>query len=310
MRLLNTFAGHDNNKVLFIIGAIHGNEPAGVIAWKRFMKIFGKSKFQLNGLVVAFIGNDEAYKKNVRFIAEDMNRLFASENVWILGNNKKLHAEEKAVYKISESIKQILTARAKELNTSCEAILLDIHTTSAQSIPFCVVTSDFASNFWTDTLGVPVIHGLDKKMGSNSLISFFNPENLGLKTHALIVEAGQHASADAVDFAYQCIIKTMRVFDLMNEETASKFLFRAENMDSAHQTSDSETPAALELIYRHALKPEDIFEMQPNFKNFDRVTTQTLLAHQNGKPIYSPLDAYLLMPLYQKQGNDGFFLVK
>ncbi len=310
MRLLNAFTASDNNKVLFILSAIHGNEPAGVLAWKRFMKVSRKVKFQLNGLVVAYIGNNEAYKKNVRFINEDMNRLFASENIWALDDKKKLHAEEKAVFKIVGSIKQILIARAMELNTPCEGILLDIHTTSAQSAPFCVVTSDFASDFWTGTLGVPVIHGLDKKMGSNSLISFFNPENLVIKTHALIVEAGQHASTDAVDFAYQCIIKTMLVFDLMNEETASNFLSSSENLESAHQTSDSEIPASLELVYRHALKPQDIFEMQPNFKNFDRVTTQTLLAHQNGKPIYSPLNAYLLMPLYQKQGSDGFFLVK
>jgi succinylglutamate desuccinylase len=49
--------------------------------------------------------------------------------------------------------------------------------------------------------------------------------------------------------------------------------------------------------------------MQPGYKNFQPIKKGELLAQQNGKPIYSEWDAYIFMPLYQKQGNDGFFVV-
>jgi len=310
MRFLNAFGGSEGNKVLIVLGAVHGNEGAGVLAWKRFMKVQRRSKFYLNGLVVAFIGNNEAYKKKVRFIDEDMNRLWNSKKVGALNDKKIKNTEEKAVSQLLRYVQMYLISREMEIGTRTQCILLDIHTTSAESAPFCAITSDFNSTFWTDALGVPVIHGLEKNLGSNSTISFFNSKNFVTKTDAILLEVGQHSSAQAVDFAYQSIIKTLRVFDMIDDETAQFFLSSGENMQATHSITDSELPASMQVVYRHALKQGDIFEMQPNFKSFDRVTTQTLLAQQNGRPIYAPLDAYLLMPLYQKQGDDGFFLVK
>ncbi len=317
MQLLNALAASDSNKILIIVSAMHGNEPAGVLAWKRFIKAQRKTKFALNGMVMAYIGNNEAYKKKVRYVDTDMNRLWKSESVWALQEKKNKNTEEKAVLKLLRSMQIAYISRGLDLKQQWELILLDIHTTSVESVPFCVVTSGFKSDFWTRAIGAPVIHGLDKSLGGTSLLSFFTPENFVSPTHGLLLEAGQHTSEQAIDFAYSSIVKTLGVFGMIDDKTAKFFLESAEKLQSAHQAPASEIqpdkqpiPSSLEIIYRHFLQPSDIFEMLPSFKNFDKVTTQTLLAHHNGRPIFAPLDAYLFMPLYQKQGDDGFFLVK
>ena len=65
-----------------------------------------------------------------------------------------------------------------------------------------------------------------------------------------------------------------------------------------------------EIIHRHAIEEGDNFVMEPNFKNFQFVPKNTLLATDKNGEVRNKEDAHLLMPLYQKQGEDGFFLVK
>ena len=65
-----------------------------------------------------------------------------------------------------------------------------------------------------------------------------------------------------------------------------------------------------EILYRHGLEDSDVFEMQPGYENFQKIEKGELLAKQNGKEVLSEWDAYIFMPLYQSQGNDGFFVVQ
>jgi hypothetical protein len=50
------------------------------------------------------------------------------------------------------------------------------------------------------------------------------------------------------------------------------------------------------------------FRMEPGFANIQRVAAGTLLAREAGAEIRAPEDGLLLLPLYQPQGDDGFFL--
>jgi succinylglutamate desuccinylase len=67
----------------------------------------------------------------------------------------------------------------------------------------------------------------------------------------------------------------------------------------------------LEILHRHAVEPGDGFRMEPSFVNFQSVAHGELLARAgaNGEErIEAPRDGVLIMPLYQGQGQDGFFL--
>ena len=50
--------------------------------------------------------------------------------------------------------------------------------------------------------------------------------------------------------------------------------------------------------------------MEPGFVNFQAIEKGELLAYQNGQPVKSEWDAFIFMPLYQSQGNDGFFVIQ
>jgi succinylglutamate desuccinylase len=68
-------------------------------------------------------------------------------------------------------------------------------------------------------------------------------------------------------------------------------------------------PKLTQFIYKHTLLPNDEFEMLPGFKNFDKIVKGEQLAKDKNGPIYAESDGYILMPLYQKQGEDGFFII-
>jgi len=53
-----------------------------------------------------------------------------------------------------------------------------------------------------------------------------------------------------------------------------------------------------------------MFFMKDGFESFQDIEKGTALATTNGKPIYSDYSATLFMPLYQKTGNDGFFIIR
>ena len=50
--------------------------------------------------------------------------------------------------------------------------------------------------------------------------------------------------------------------------------------------------------------------MVEGYKNFQKVEEGEVLAQDKSGKIVAPEDALVLMPLYQQQGEDGFFLIK
>lgn len=69
-------------------------------------------------------------------------------------------------------------------------------------------------------------------------------------------------------------------------------------------------PERSELVYQHMIQPGDRFRMRPGFRNFQPVKEGEWLATDREGRIVAHCDGYLLMPLYQNQGNDGFFIVR
>jgi succinylglutamate desuccinylase len=47
--------------------------------------------------------------------------------------------------------------------------------------------------------------------------------------------------------------------------------------------------------------------MEPGFRNIERVRRDQLLARHRGVEVRAARDGFVMLPLYQKQGTDGFF---
>jgi len=50
--------------------------------------------------------------------------------------------------------------------------------------------------------------------------------------------------------------------------------------------------------------------MNPDYKNFQPISKGEILASDNDLNVSAPDDGLILMPLYQKRGDDGFFLIR
>jgi hypothetical protein len=72
----------------------------------------------------------------------------------------------------------------------------------------------------------------------------------------------------------------------------------------------AEVPGVLEVVYRHAVVEGDRFRMHPGFRSFQPVASGQVIADDARGPVAVPQDGYLLMPLYQKLGDDGFFVAR
>src|SRR5690606_23908255 len=64
------------------------------------------------------------------------------------------------------------------------------------------------------------------------------------------------------------------------------------------------------IKYRQHIETHETFEMLPGFGNFQPVKANQMLARLDGKPILSAQKGLIFMPLYQKQGADGFFIIE
>ncbi|MBA3986862.1 MAG: succinylglutamate desuccinylase, partial [Flavobacteriales bacterium] len=120
-----------------------------------------------------------------------------------------------------------------------------------------------------------------------------------------VLEAGQHDSVDSAANHEAILWLALQEACGLNLHTLISYPKCVQTL-----TKSNTTWKTFEIAYRHELKKEDTFEMQPGFKNFQKIEKDQLLALQNGKEVRSLWNACIYMPLYQSQGNDGFFVVK
>ena len=68
-------------------------------------------------------------------------------------------------------------------------------------------------------------------------------------------------------------------------------------------------PSSNKIIGKYTIREREKFSMLPGFKSFDKVYKNQPLAYDGDKVVTCPIDARILMPLYQKKGNEGYFLI-
>jgi succinylglutamate desuccinylase len=143
-----------------------------------------------------------------------------------------------------------------------------------------------------------VVLGLEEQI-DGTLLEYIN--NLGAVTMG--VEAGQHDAETSVDH-HEAVI--------WNATVAAGCLRREDVPELEHYQTLLERasggPRVVEVRHRHAIVPEDCFQMESGFKNFQTVTRGQLLATDRTGEIKAEETGLILMPLYQPLGDDGFFL--
>lgn len=291
-RVIGEYTSNKKGPLLFVTAGIHGNEPSGVKALQRVFAELEKTNPEISGTIVGVMGNKKALGLDKRFIEEDLNRTWKKENI---KNKKEETHEQREMHEIISVLEQY----SRQKHT--KRFFLDCHTTSSDSLPYISVQDVNDNVDWAQRFPTYIVKGfsdivygaIDHYMSRSGLTGF-------------VFEAGQHAHKSSVDNHEGLIWLALHEACDLDLSEISCF---PGCVDKFAQDNAPEQKT-FEIIYRHGLEDEDEFTMEPGFKNFQKIEKGELLATQNGKEIKSEWDAYIFMPLYQSQGNDGFFIIQ
>ncbi|MEM0992325.1 MAG: succinylglutamate desuccinylase/aspartoacylase family protein [Bacteroidota bacterium] len=304
-RILGRYIGEEKGPLFIVLGAMHGNELAGVKAVQQVLKMLEleadqNPDFIFSGQFIGLCGNVQAVVAGQRFLEKDLNRQWTVSHVDYVKAQPKnaLRAEDKELRELLDTILSEVQRYQPE-----QLIILDLHTTSADGGIFSIVTDELSSLQIAVQLHAPVITGMLQGLRGTTL-HYFTNHLFNIPTTGLAFESGQHDDPDSVSRAISAIINCMRSIGCVHAFVVE------DRHDEILIEYSRPLPKVTELRYVHRISEKDEFQMQPGYVNFQKVTAGELLAHDKTGAIRAPFDSFVLMPLYQSQGENGFFLVE
>jgi succinylglutamate desuccinylase len=291
-RIIAELRGLAPGPTLIVIGGVHGNEPAGIAAARAAIGTIDRAA--IRGELVALIGNLRAGAAGRRHLGRDLNRLWTEDHV--AAARRLARAGEGGAPELDELVELAAVIDEAIGRARGPVYVLDLHTTSAPSLPFAVVGPTAEHRRFVRAFELPGIIGLEEAL-PGVLTGYYGRR--GCIT--LAIEGGQHAADATADNLAAIVTLAVEaagvVHALPGAAVARGLLARVRG----------ELPPLIEVAVRHPVRPEHAFRMEPGFANLQRTAAGTLLARDRGGEIRAPFDGILLLPLYQPDGDDGFF---
>ncbi len=308
-RIIGTYTGATPGPLVIVLGAMHGNEPAGVRAMEEVFQMLEKEPevnpgFTFQGKLVGLMGNLTAFQRSQRFISQDFNRIWTPANAQRIQQTPvaQLDAEEAQFFEVIDVIQAEIVATGAD-----RLILLDLHTTSADGGIFTIPADQGASLAVAKELHVPVILDLFESI-EGAILRYAVDGHLRvgqqpLHTLGVAFEAGQHDDPMSVSRSISAVINCLRAVGCI----------RLQDVDNRHDALlrlySANLPKVTHLRHVHHIQPEDAFRMRPGYVNFQPIQQGEHLADDINGPVRAPEAGMILMPLYQPKGSDGFFVV-
>jgi len=293
-RIIGDIGNDDNGKLILCLGAVHGNELSGVLALERVFNFINKNGIELKGRFVGLRGNLQAIERGQRYIDKDLNRVWSDRIIQTALQKPYLFAEYLEIKQLFETFQQI------GFSDYQDKVFLDLHTTSAENGTFTLVEVLTDTAYIVDHLHAPIVLGLHKGL-LNTSIPYMHMH--GFKSIGF--EAGKIGTHQAVDNQELTIWQVLYLNGYLDWEQVPDNI---QNYTLLLE-QNSHLPEVLRLDYCHKIRPEDGFKMLPGFKNFDPIKKGQVVAHDVNGEIKANSNGFMLMPLYQEEGNDGFFLI-
>ena len=273
-------------------GGMHGNEPAGVRAICRILATLRQDDVPVAGRLLGLCGNVGALRLGVRYTDRDLNRHWDAPSVAQLRATHGHTAEDVEQLELLHAFDEAV-AQARG-----PVVHLDLHSMSADGVPFIVVCDHPQSVALARQLCLPGIAGLDKAIPATT-IEYFT----ALGHIALAVEGGQHQSPSTEDtlesVAWLLLASVGAIaWSAVPDLAGRRERLRARGLDLP----------AVKVTYRHGISPNDHFRMRPGYRNLQPVHAGEVLAEDDHGPVRAPADGWILLPLYQPVGTDGFFI--
>ncbi|MEQ8925415.1 MAG: succinylglutamate desuccinylase/aspartoacylase family protein [Fulvivirga sp.] len=289
-RQIGKIIGSKPGPTLIFTAGIHGNEPSGVIALEHVFDSLLSLQGEITGTVIGLRGNIRALDLGVRFIDEDLNRIWSHERLQNPAKSNSSEASEQM--ELWQEIQEILTTEKGPY------YFFDLHTTSGKTIPFLTVNDSLLNRRFTKNYPLPIVLGIEEFL-NGPILSYIN--ELGYVAFGF--EAGQHNDHLSTERHIDFIYTTLDITGVLAKNDTGKH--------RASLKALGKNQAMYYEIFAYLPVPfNSNFEMMPGFINFQHLEKGKTLAIMNGDEITSPSRAQIFMPLYQQQGDDGFFLVR
>lgn len=298
-RTIGFLQGSDSGPLLIALAGLHGNEKAGLNALNEIFKRLEKYGGIDRGAFIGLRGNLKALQKGVRYLKEDMNR------IWLPSIIDKIRRTPPQQLKSPErrEIKELLELinRVSRRFEGQKIIVADLHSFSAEGSPF-LITADKEDHIdLCAPLHVPMVFGIEATL-QGAALRYLQDTNC----ISFALEGGQHDHPQTAFNLIASLFVLLVSAGYLDSEVIPNYPMYLEHLEEQNRS----LPGKAELVYQHIIEPADGFRMRPGYHNFQPVEKGEWVAEDNSGPIHAQTDGYMLMPLYQEQGNDGFFIVR
>ena len=295
-RVLGRVRGTRPGPTLLAVAGMHGNEPAGILGLRRVLQALEGREASVCGEFVALAGNRRALLQGRRFLVRDLNRAWTPERFRENQDEASgTSAEDAEQTELQDAVDEVIAGARGPL------FFLDLHTTSGPGKPFSTVMDSLASRRFAQSIPVPLVVGLGELV-EGTLLGHLTDRGIP----GVVFEGGQHTDEDSVETSAAGVWASLSGAGVLQESATPE-------VGRSRKLLLSETlglPPVFELRYRHPVTEGDGFRMRPGYQSFQPVSPGQLLAEDGAGGIEAPERGRLLMPLYQSQGEDGFFLVR
>ncbi len=291
--IIAALVGTATGPTLIAVGSVHGNEPGGVSALSRVAQKLADRTNRLKGRVYFLAGNTRALSAGVRFIDHDLNRSWtptnlSSERAVVMANS----SERSEIRELDAILDGIL------ITAMDEVYVLDLHSTSTGGMPFATVGDTLRNRDFARKFPVAILLGIEEQL-DGTMLEYLN--NAGAVT--LGFEGGQHIGPETVDNHEALVWLGLVNAGILDADDVPELESSKKQLAGSHGRS-----RVFEVRYRHAITEDDQFSMNAGYANFDRIAKGEVLGTDRRGEVTAIEGGLILMPLYQKLGEDGFFI--
>lgn len=296
-RVLGRIRGPRPGPTLLCVGGLHGNETAGVQALLRVLDRLRSREAELSGELVAVVGNEQALAVGRRFVDRDLNRAWTEERLARIRDEGPSDddAEDREQLELLRTIETVVEEARGPV------YVLDLHTTSGFGGSFSTFGDTLPNRDFAAHIPVPMVLGLEELV-DGTLLAFLGYHGLV----AVAFESGQHDEPEAVDRAEAAVLVSLTAVGLLPRDRLPEASGAWKRLHREYR----HLPRALEMRVRHDVREGDGFRMEPGYRNFQKVQEGEVLARDRRGAVRASERSRILMPLYQEQGDDGYFLVR
>lgn len=272
------FKAQCSGKNILILGGVHGNEIGGTIAQQQVIEQIKNGELKLKSGSVSFIPtvNEEAQKKDVRFVDVNLNRV-------VRFHQNPQNNEEK--------IANVLIAEID----NCD-IVLDLHSTHCEEDEaFAFIDYPEKENVEMLSL-IPVKNALvgwpEIYDENESLDNFCTEKYAHAKGKAgITVECGYHKSQKSIDVARQSILNVLVYYGVIEGELP---VVNNSNLIKLNSFVLKKANGSMSRNYQH------MSEIKKG---------EVLATYYNGEQIVCEFDGFIIMPNHEaKIGTEWFYL--